>query len=154
MSADVSRFISAVRHIITGRLAATRRVTPAMSGRFRPRARALLAASALSLTFGPLGLATSPPAQAWPWDPHVRVWFNVSSCSGAPGQWGWYSASGEQGWVAWNAGYQGYFDLWKVSGSGSVTRISWGTPGRTCGTRYFNIRRPLWGTIAALGWIG
>ena len=96
----------------------------------------------------------APAASAWAWDPHVRVWFNVSNCAGASGQWGWYQASGESGWVSWNAGYQGYFDLWRVSTSGSVTSIKWGTPGRTCGVRYFNITRPSYGTTAALGWIG
>jgi len=117
----------------------------------RTRLLAVLASLGISLS---AGLSSAAPASAWSWDPHVRVWFNVSNCAGASGQWGWYSAQGESGWVRWNDGYQGYFDLWKVSTSGSVTSIKWGTPGRTCGTRYFNITRPGWGTTRALGWIG
>src|SRR3954469_5348334 len=114
--------------------------------------RVLLVAGALLLCIG--GATTAPAAQAYPWDPHVRVWFNVSTCSGSPGQWGWYQADGESGWVRWNAGYQGYFDLSRVPTSGSVTRISWGYTGRTCSTRYFNITRPFYGNTATLGWIG
>jgi hypothetical protein len=122
---------------------------------FKVRIRALLATFALLVSLGGAVSVVTPSAQASPWDPHVRVWFNVNSCAGAYGQWGWYrSDDGEQGWVRWNAGYQGYFDLWSVSTSGNVTRISWGTPGRTCGVRYFNITRPWYGTTAALGWIG
>jgi hypothetical protein len=117
--------------------------------------RLLIATVMLCLGSGAMSVATATSAQAWPWDPHVRVWFNVNVCSGASGLWGWYHADdGEQGWVHWNAGYQGYFDLWRVSSSGSVTSIKWGTPGRTCGVRFFNITRPLYGTVDTLGWIG
>jgi len=119
------------------------------------RIHILITAVALCLGGGAMSVATATSAQAWPWDPHVHVWFNVSSCSGAAGQWGWYSAAdGESGWVQWNAGYQGSFDLSKVPTSGSVTSIKWGTPGRTCGTRSFNITRQIYGTTEALGWIG
>jgi hypothetical protein len=122
--------------------------------RFKSKAAALVAASGLAVGLG-AGSVAAPAAQAWPWSSSVNVWFNVSACSGAPGQWGWYQTSdGEAGWVSWNAGYQGTFNLSRVSSSGSVTRISWGYAGRTCGTRYFNLTRPSWGTTDALGWIG
>ena len=117
------------------------------------KVRLLLATLALVLSFATITAASAPKAHAWAWDPHVRVWFNVNNCAG--GQWGWFSSStGESGWIGWNAGYQGYFDLWRVPTSGAVTRISWGQPGRTCGTRYFNITRPFYSTTNALGWIG
>lgn len=123
--------------------------------RVERKIRALIASVVLCLGVGTVSIATASSAQAWPWDPHVRVWFNANACAGASGQWGWYSTGdGESGWVHWNAGYQGFFDLWRVPPSGSVTSIKWGTPGRTCDTRYFNIRRPAYGTIDALGWIG
>jgi hypothetical protein len=124
------------------------------TGRKRPAARLRMAVLGLLASVGLLSL-TSGPANAYPWDPHVRVWFNVSACSGGAGQWGWWqNDAGESGWVTWNAGYQGYFDENRVSTSGSVTVIKWGLPGRTCGVRYFNITRPLYGNVAALGWIG
>jgi len=113
---------------------------------------ALLASLGL---LGSTAVLTAESAQAYPWDPHVRVWFNVSNCSGGAGQWGGYqNDAGESGWVRWNAGYQGYFDMSRVSTSGSITKISWGLPGRTCGTRYFNTTRPTYGNTATLGWIG
>jgi hypothetical protein len=119
------------------------------------KVRVFSGTAALGLVASAAGIAAATPAQAWPWDTHVRVWFNVNACAGAPGQWGWYSDDqGESGWVQWNAGYQGYFDLYKVTTSGTVTSIKWGTPGRTCGTRFFNITRPVYGTTDALGWIG
>ena len=118
------------------------------------RARGKALAVAIGL-FMALFFTSAQPAQAWPWDPHVQVWFNVSACSGSSGQWGWWSnGAGESGWVTWNAGYQGWFDMRKVPTSGSVTKISWGLPGRTCGTRYFNITRPINGVTKTLGWIG
>lgn len=118
------------------------------------KARALLATALLLLAIGGVNAASATSAQAWPWDPHVRVIFNVSACAGSTGQWGWYEGGGESGWVTWNDGYQGYFDLWKVSTSGSVTSIKWGRSGTQCGVRYFNITRPTSGTTVALGWIG
>jgi hypothetical protein len=122
--------------------------------RIRMQLRILAGALTVFLAVG-AGVVETPAAHAYPWDPHVRVWFNVSACSGASGQWGWFSDdAGESGWVTWNSGYQGYFDEWRVSTSGSVTTIKWGTPGRTCGVRYFNITRPLYGNVDALGWIG
>ena len=122
---------------------------------FGSKVRGLLATCGVLIGLSATSLAAAPAAQAWPWNSNVNVWFNVSACAGASGQWGWYQTSdGEQGWVAWNAGYQGTFNLSRVSSSGSVTRISWGYPGHTCGTRYFNLTRPIYGTTDALGWIG
>lgn len=119
------------------------------------RIRIMLAAIALTLGVGAAGMATAGSAQAYPWDPHVQVWFNASACVGSPSTWGWYSTGdGESGWVRWNSGYQGWFDLYHVPTSGSVTRISWGLPGRTCVTRFFNITRPIYGNVKTLGWIG
>lgn len=121
----------------------------------RMRTRLRSALLALLLVAPTLSLAAAPRAEAWAWDPHVRVWFNVSKCAGSAGMWGWYRAEyGEQGWVRWEDGYRGYFDLYKVPTYGSITRISWGGSGCTGPVRYFNITRPSYGTMAALGWIG
>lgn len=114
--------------------------------------RALRALAAAALGVAALTATTGTAASAWWWDPHVRVWFNVSDCAGNP--WGWYSTNRESGWISWNNGYQGYFDLYRVDSSGSVTTIKWGIPGRTCDVRYRNITRPGYGTTVALGWIG
>jgi hypothetical protein len=122
--------------------------------RLRTKIGALLAASSLALAVV-AGTSLTSAAQAWWWSSNVNVWFNVSQCAGSSGMWGWYQTSdGEANWVHWNSGYQGTFNLSRVPSSRSVTRISWGYPGHTCGTRFFNITRPGWGTTDALGWIG
>lgn len=118
------------------------------------RIRTFIAMVALLAGIGGVNVGTQSAAQAYPWDPHVRVLFNISNCAGASGLWGWYEGDGESGWVQWNAGYQGSFDLYHVSTSGSVTSIKWGPSGSTCNTRYFNITRPTYGNNVALGWIG
>ncbi|WP_375504636.1 hypothetical protein [uncultured Jatrophihabitans sp.] len=117
------------------------------------RVRVVIAAVLMCLGVG--AVAAAPQASAYPWDPHIQVWFNASQCTGSSGTWGWWSNdAGESGWVHWNAGYQGWFDEYRVGTSGSVTTIKWGLPGQTCVVRYFNITRPVYGNIRTLGWIG
>jgi hypothetical protein len=117
------------------------------------KSKAALVAAAAAVVAAPLVLGPASPAQAWAWDPHVKVQGQVS-CGTYPngkvtGLWLWTAEDGGR-WTAYSGTrYAEPFarDLWKVPNSGTTVHYDIYCNGFKFHST-FGLQRPASGTAA------